>query len=136
MGRPCVSGSSEITIDYEIQYANGFVPEEELQLAYFNPISKEYEDQADVFSVLEPLSDERNFEVEESDGTYPNHEHRTSSWKVNYDDSVIVDWNDENFQLFQFNNGRYSVDEWEILLDFDIDVIGKIETISYEIENL
>tara|TARA_X000000368_G_scaffold402009_1_gene375473 strand:+ start:867 stop:1259 length:393 start_codon:yes stop_codon:yes gene_type:complete len=126
----------KIVIDYEIQYANGFYPEDELQLAYFNPVSEKYEDVGDIFEVEQPLSDEKNFDVDESDGTYSNHEHRTSSWEVQYDDKIIVDWDDENFQLFQFNNGRYDDREYDILLDFDTDVIGKIETLSYEIEEL
>ena len=125
----------KIVIDYEIQYANGFIPEEELQLAYFNPISEKYEDSGDIFEV-EPLTDEKNFDLDESDGTYSNHEHRTSSWVVQYDDKLILDWDDEDFQLFQFNNGRYDNCDYDILIDFDTDVIGKIETMSYEIKDL
>ena len=125
----------KIVIDYEIQYTDDFVPEDELQLAYFNPVSEKYEDSGDIFEVT-PLSDEKDFDVDESDGTYPNHECRTSSWEVQYDDKMIVDWDDENFQIFQFNNGRYDDREYDILIDFDTDVIGKIETITYEIEDL
>ena len=66
----------KIVIDYEIQYADGFDPEEELQLAYFNPVSEKYEDCGDIFEVENPLSDEKNFDVDESDGTYSNHEHK------------------------------------------------------------
>jgi len=125
----------KIVIDYEIQYANGFIPEEELQLAYFNPISEKYEHSGVIFEV-EPLTDEKNFDLDESDGTYSNHEHRTSSWAVKYDDKLILDWDDEDFQLFQFNNGRYDDCDYDILIDFDTDVIGKIETMSYEIKDL